>query len=436
MTKTGLVALAVVALCAGCVNIAGPSAGPSVTPATATPTPTSPPAATPTNAPSATAAATASAPPTPTTAPTPEPTQDPGFDQRDVEFIDDLGDPSGHCTTEPAQDPPVYPDDCWGVGTNSGGTVGYVDGALGFETSVTGAWMYSRRLADAASATMRVVGDFYPTNEGRFGPVCASGEDRLFGAIIGSDGSWAFVRIDNNGAEELFGDDSAGLDVASGASNLVALECAGTATGSMRLTLWFGRSGPVGTWTQDNGPENFDRAGVYVDAASDNFSLEMDQVILFGSGIADGSYSPEGETLLAHVPADWQSTCYPGLRPPYLARTAEAVVTCLLSSSNADGAELAEYAAYSSAADMEAAYQERIEAFGTGNGVSSCADSSGEGEYTIGGVESGRLLCVDQFAGIRFDWTDTRLNILSTLVDFDGDYGATFADWQVGGPDL
>ncbi|HEY8134519.1 MAG TPA: hypothetical protein VIF08_00645, partial [Candidatus Limnocylindrales bacterium] len=236
--------------------------------------------------------------------------------------------------------------------------------------------------------------------------------------------------------EDIFGDPSAGLDVVAGGSNLVALECAGTATGSLRLTLWLGESGPVATWTQPNGPENFDRAGTYVAASGEGFSVEMDNVILFGSGVADGSYSPAGEELLAHIPADWQSSCYPGLRPPYLARTAEAVVTCFLSSSNADGAEIAEYASYLSAADMDAAYQERIDAFGTGDGSSSCGDGSGEHPYDIGDTESGRLLCVDQFAGTRFDWTDTRLNILSTLIDFDGDYGATLDDWLIAGPDL
>jgi hypothetical protein len=435
-----LAALVSAVIVSGCVNVAGPSAEPSVT-AQATGTASSAPTATPTAAPTATGAPTLTPAPTVTAVPTPEPTEDPGFDQRDVDFLDDLSDPTGHCTTEPAQSPPVYPVDCWGVGANDGGSVAYVDGALSFETTGTGAWLYSRRLADTASATMRVIGDFNPTNDGHFGLVCASGDgadegDGLFGAVVGTDGSWAFMTVGANGAEELFFDNSAGLDVLSGQSNLVALECTGTATGALRMTLWVGESGPVATWTQPSGPETFDRAGVYATAAGDGFGLEMDNVVVFGSGISDGSFSPEGEDLLAHVPADWQPSCYQGLRPPYLAMTAEAVVTCFLSGSNADGAELAEYAAFATAADMEAAYQERIDSFGSGDSDGSCRDGSGEHPYNIGGTESGRLLCVPQFAGIRFDWTDTRLNILSTLVDFDSDYNATVDDWIVGGPDL
>jgi hypothetical protein len=244
------------------------------------------------------------------------------------------------------------------------------------------------------------------------------------------------VRIDEDGQEDLFGHASAGLDVVAGGSNLVALECAGTATGNLRLTLWLGQSGPVGTWTQPNGPESWDRAAAYAEAGAASFSVAMDNVVVFGSGSADGSYSPAGADLLAHVPEDWQSSCYPGLVPPYLAQTAEAVVTCFLSGSNTDGAELAEYASFSSAADMEAAYQRRIDAFGDGDGVTSCRDGSGEHTYNFGEgtPDVGRLLCVDQFAGIRFDWTDTRLNILSTLVDFDGAYDLAFDDWVKGGP--
>ena len=88
---------------------------------------------------------------------------------------------------------------------------------------------------------------------------------------------------------------------------------------------------------------------------------------------------------------------------------------------------------------MTAAYQSRIDAFGTGDGVAtSCSIGSGEHAYNFGAgtPDVGRLLCVNQFSGIRFDWTDTRLNILSTLVDFDASFGSTFADWADGGPNL
>jgi hypothetical protein len=430
MSKSVLVALAVVALAAGCVTVGGPTAAPTVsptlditTPHPATPTDGGAPTVTPTAsvAPTTTAAPTATPEPSATNGPTPQPSGDLGFDQRDVIFFDDLTDATSG----------------WGTGTTAGGSVSYASGTLEFDTAADGAWLWSRRLADSSSATMRVIGDFYPTGDGAFGVLCLSGDAQLYGAVVGTDGSWAFVSVGDTGALTLLSDDSAGLDVVAGQSNLVALECAGTATGALRLTLWLGKSGPIATYTQADGPANFDRAAAYAAASSAGFSVAMDNVIVFGSRIEDGSLSPEGAQLLEHVPANWQSSCYQGLRPPYLASTADAVLTCHLAAH--DGAEVAEYAAYSDAASMTAAYQSRIDAFGTGDGVaSSCSIGSGEHAYNFGQgtPDVGRLLCVNQFSGIRFDWTDTRLNILSTLVDFDASFGSTFADWAAGGPNL
>jgi hypothetical protein len=438
VSKSVLAALVSAVIVSGCVNVAGPSAEPSVT-AQATASASAAPSATPTAAPTATAAPTITAAPTPTTAPTPGPTDDPGFDQRDLDFVDDLNDPTGHCTTEPAQTPP---EDCFGVGDVADGngvpigSVAYEGGALAITVQPSGGWIWSPRPTNSTSATMRIVGEFYPTNEGRFGPFCKLGDNRLFGGVIGTDGSWAFVKIDENGTEGLFGDPEAGLDVVAGGSNVVALECAGTATGKLRLTLWLGQSGPIATWTQPNGPENWDSTAAYAEATDANFSVAMENVAVFGSGIADGSFSPEGEDLLAHVPPDWQDSCYQGLVPPYLAMTAEAVITCFLSGSNADGAEIAEYVAFKSAADMQAAYQRRIDTFGSGESGHNCDVGPTETSWHFGedGPDAGRLLCIAQFAGIRFDWTDTRLNILSSMVDFDGNYAKTYDDWQVAGP--
>ena len=65
------------------------------------------------------------------------------------------------------------------------------------------------------------------------------------------------------------------LGVVAGASNLVALECAGTATGTLRLTLWLGRSGPVATYESSAGPATFDRAAAYAEAAGPAFSQQV-----------------------------------------------------------------------------------------------------------------------------------------------------------------
>jgi hypothetical protein len=428
-----LVLSAVVALAAGCVSVSGPSAAPTTSPTLGVTTP-HPATATPSAAPSGTPSATQSAPPTATAAPTttagpsassgptPQPSGDLGFDQRDVLFYDELTDPSSG----------------WGVGTTGGGSVAYANGELQFNTASAGAWIWSRRLVNSTHATMRIASDFMPTGDGRFGLMCASGDTQLYGVVVGTDGSWAFVSVGANGAEELLGDSAAGLITGPGVLTHMALECAGLATGSLRMSLWLPEDGLVATYEATDGPDNFDRAAAYVEAAATGFSVAIDTTIAFGSGISDGTLSPEGQALLSHVPNDWQPMCYQGLRPPYLASTAETVLTCFLGAPGKTGAEVAEYASYVNADDMNAAYQSRVDNFATGTGTTSCKDGPGEHSYNFGSgtPDVGRLLCVQQFSGIRFDWTDTRLNILSTLVDFDGSYASTFNDWIDGGPNL
>ena len=51
-----------------------------------------------------------------------------------------------------------------------------------------------------------------------------------------------------------------------------------------------------------------------------------------------------------------------------------------------------------------------------------------------GSDASGRVQCAPEGVGIRFDWTDDQLFILSTLFDFEGDYENTYQAWVDGGP--
>jgi len=85
---------------------------------------------------------------------------------------------------------------------------------------------------------------------------------------------------------------------------------------------------------------------------------------------------------------------------------------------------------------MDLAFQRRVDAFGSGNSANTCNVGPTETTWHFddGTPDVGRLLCIDQFAGIRFDWTDDRVNILSSMVDFDGNYARTYDDWQVAGP--
>lgn len=444
MSKSVFAVLCVTALVAGCVSVTGPTASPALTPA-ATVAPTALPTVPPTTAPTATLAPSPTADGTegPTVPPTAAPTGVPSaFDTRDVLFNDDLTDADGHCMAATT----ATPTDCFGVGEVTGangthiGSVSYQDGAFNFAVDIQNGWMWSRREVGGAHSTMRIAAEFIPATDGRFGLFCDSNDDELWGAVVGTDGSWVLGDIGETGINPLVTDENAGLPVPLGQSALMAVECAGLITGGLRLTLWMDRTGPVAIYETDHGPDNFDRAAAYAEATGTSTSIEVENIVAFGSGFDDNQVTDAAAELITHIPEDWVDSCYQSLRPPLFASVAEAVVTCFIGEPGDEGAEIAEYASYLSEEAMNAAYQQRVDTFGTGDQTDSCEEGSGERGYHFGSddkaPEAGRLLCVDQFRGIRYDWTDNRLNILSALVDFDGDFSATFQNWVNGGPNV
>jgi hypothetical protein len=446
MTRSVLACLTAAALVAGCVTVTPPTAPPSGTPAPSaavTPAPTVPPTAAPTVAPTAAATAEPTAPPTagPTAEPTAQPTGLPAdFDARDLLFRDDLSDPTGVCAGATG----TTPLGCFGIGDvtssdgQSIGSVNYANGLLSFGVDVPTGWIWTRRVVEGEHSTMRVAAEFIPTSEGRFGLFCQSGDNpaQLWGAVIGTDGSWVLGDIGQEGVNALAEDPAGGLFVPIGEKVAMAVECTGLSTGALRLTLWAINSGPVATYETEDGPDNFDRAAVYVQATDVAASVDVDLVGAFGSGYGDGQMTDAALELLSHVPEDWHDNCYQSLRPPFLGSIAEVLLTCFIREPGDDGAEIVEYAAYLTTEEMNDAYQARVYLFGAGE-AASCGDGSSEHDWWLGEDREntiGRILCTDQFRGIRFDWTDERLNILGTLVDFDGDYELTLGDWEVAGP--
>ncbi|MEP7360226.1 MAG: hypothetical protein ABI744_01475 [Chloroflexota bacterium] len=432
MSKLPTALIAVVALVTGCVSITAPSAAPSVTPAPATPAPTSTPSAAPTASPTAspvaTVAPTPSATPSvaPTEGPTAVPTQAPSeLDTRDLLFSDDMTDPSSG----------------WAVGqvTDSDATVGtisYAGDRLRLDVQNTTGWLATSRVLDGEQSTMRMAAQFVPQGPGRFGLLCDANDTDEWGALVDTDGSWFLGNLTNAGFDTKVKQEVSGLNIPINQSTLMAVECSGLATGKVRITLWLDGTGPVAVYETDAGPDTFNRAGIYAEALGAPTTIDVGDIITFGDSSDSGEMTDAGLDLMTHIPSDWVDSCYQSVRPPLYGRMAEAVVTCFMRKPGDNGAEIAEYASYLSPSEMDAAYQQRVSVFGSSAGTGSCEVGSSEQPYNIDGVESGRLLCVDQFRGIRFDWTDTRLNILSSLVDFDSDYSATFADWRIGGPDL
>ena len=82
---------------------------------------------------------------------------------------------------------------------------------------------------------------------------------------------------------------------------------------------------------------------------------------------------------------------------------------------------------------MDAGYDETVDIFGV-ESEGDCEKGPNETTWSIDDEVGGRLQCAPQAVGIRFDWTDEELLILSTLFDFEGDYKNSYRLWVDAGP--
>ena len=318
------------------------------------------------------------------------------------------------------------PSSGWGVGDTQGGAVGYAGGALEFDVVQEGAWIWTRRELETSQLSMRVLADFVADDGGLMGLACAASDDLLYGGAIGTDGGWAFFTIDSEGVHPLDSDREAGLDVPMRESNRLALDCSTDDDGNLRLQMHMADAGIIASYEGTSGPGSFDRVAVYAESTSSNYGLRAEQVVAFG--LAEPTQS--GRELRGHVPGEWQDTCYELPLPVFHGAGALANIVCNVDSS---GAEIAKYASFATVEAMNAAYQGRVSIFGV-ESTGTCQSGPNEIVYNISGMDAGRVLCAPQARGIRFDWTDERLFILSTLTDFDGDYGEAYEDWGIAGP--
>ena len=317
----------------------------------------------------------------------------------------------------------------FGVGTNSGGTVAYMSGALQFDTAADGAWMWSRRTHSLAWPVMHIEAGMTPSANGYAGLLCANNDNELWGAVVNSSGAWAFVSLDTEGVHILISNEEAGWEIAPATTTRMALDCAGAETGSFRMQLSVPDVGLAATYEQADGPERFDRAGVYAESNAHPFSLRVYDLFAYG-GEGQRVTSPEAQALLLHVPADWRPACFETSVNPFEIG-ALASVSCPLSAGRSNVAVFVQFDAQES---MDAAYQARVESWAV-DSTDSCETGPNEVSYTIDGAPAGRILCAPQTVRIRVDWTHDSLLILSTLTEFEGSYADVYADWRMAGPE-
>lgn len=422
--KSAAALLAVGVLAAGCVSIpsltptpvATATAAPTTTPVPATPRPTATPTKIATLAPTQ---APATTPPTGATpSPSPSPTGALAYSTRDL-LLDD----------------PMTTNNGWRTGPNSGGDVSFGSGSLQLAPTDSG-WLWSSRPTGSQSGTLAVRGSLTPTGQGVFGMLCDSGDQTLFGGLLDTAGQWLVVQIDSSGISVLASGPLAAADVAVGKNHDIWVECAGVKTGRLRVELWLSGSGMLGAYQQPSGPSSFDRIATYGESSGAGFGVALARAVAFGVADLNGEPSSAAQDLmLKHIPQSWVGNCFEGPVPGPYGGLAQARVACYLGDAGHPGADMAEYEQYDNTADMNAAYQARVATFPPGT-ADSCQNGSRETPYHYTGatVDAGRLLCTDQAVGIRFDWTENTLDILTTLIDFDGSYGDTFSDWTNAGP--
>lgn len=417
------ICMAVASMLAGCVSLNAPSVAPSVgrsfgitTPAPVASASASASAAvtlapvataTPTTAPTATPSAEASEPPTT------EPTESPGTTTSDLILSDDMDDPSTSG---------------WGTTDTETTTVSVQDGALRIEVRQEGGAAYSSHLLGAEYAVVLAVADFEPAADGAVGLLCSTSGDLHYGAAFTTNGALIFFSIDGGQVAVLERINDVGSDLQVDVSALFGIECAGTATGALRLVAVLPGSGPLGVYQSDEGPATFNGIAVYGEAFGPEISIDVEQAGAYGiAGSSDGM-TPEGEDLLTHVPELFQQTC---TESP-ISQSGVSILHCYLQVEGA-GVELAQYQEFAGNEEMEAAYRATVDRYGV-DPAGSCESGPNETTWSIGEDSFGRVQCAPQQVGIRFDWTDTRSSILSTLIDFDGDYQLTYQTWLEAGP--
>jgi len=322
------------------------------------------------------------------------------------------------------------PTSAWGLSDTDFSTIAFQDGALRIQIHADTGAAYSQHGVGGEYAVLLAGAEFIPTDSGAFGLLCSSAEGVYYGATVTTDGALIFFSVEGGQVEVLERINDVGIDFPANEPTTLGVECAGMATGAVRLVAVLSGAGPIGVHQLDEGPQTFNGVTLYGEGFQAEFAVDIEQVAAYGIAGSATGMTPEAEELLTHVPELFQETC---TESP-VAEDAEAILHCYLQTDGV-GAELLQYASFANNSDMEVAYQEAVEQFGVPS-EGSCQSGPNETTWSIGDDEFGRLQCAPQQVGIRIDWTDERLAILSTLIDFDGDYAATYDAWLEAGPEV
>jgi len=342
------------------------------------------------------------------------PTGSPDVPEGDLLFGDEFNDPASG----------------WAEGEIGTSSVAYGPDVLHFAIASANNSIWTPRQLGDDYGVVLVGGLFQANAGGGFGLLCSGDDGTYYGALVTTEGNLVFFSIEGSETTVLQRHEDLDLEVPVGTQVSFGLECGATSSGALRLVPFLFETGPLAIFQQvDEGPEAFTGVVLYGESFDDNYAMDVHAVAAYGlSGSTEG-ITPEGEELLGHVPDELSDTCY---EVP-VTDDATASIHCVLQTEGT-GAELASYVQYPTNVSMDATFDENVERFPADEPTGDCQTGPNEDTWNIEGEVFGRLLCAPQEHGIRFDWTDDRLGIFSTLIDFDGDYENTYNLWVDAGP--
>jgi len=291
---------------------------------------------------------------------------------------------------------------------------GFASGALSSTYEKKGSWAYAVRQLTSPETVLRVGGQFSSSGLGYFGWLCGdSSTGRYYGAVPETDGSLVFIDGGYEGVEPLERYEDLGAPITDGSATKMGMECA-INHGTLWLEAYMDDGEPIAV--HEEGVEDvtrFDVIGMYGEALEPGFTTAVDEVSARGTDDPAGSLSFSAVPLAGYgaVASSAETAC---VETPVSGPNVTSV-TCYLQDEG-DGPELLVLTGYPDADAMDAAYE--------GGEVSACADAPAPTLWSRGAVR-----CATQRVGTDVQWTDSSLDLVGHLIDFDGDAAATQSAW-------
>lgn len=363
--------------------------------------------------------------PTPTPSPTPTPILTPAFSPTPTITLPPIERSTPAPTAAPSASPKVGDllfDDArldagsgWQQLNAHLASMSFAGGRIASTYEKKGSWAYAVREIATPQSVVRVSGTFASVGRGYWGWLCGDSiSGRYYGAVPETDdGSLVFIDGGYDGVEPLERYENLGASVISGQSTSFGLECT-----IDHGSLWLEASvdgEPIAVHEEQvDDVTRFDVVGMYGEALEPGFTMSGGDVSAYGSGGASGATSMAAASLIAGLPTPIAHDC--------VERPVDDVqllsVRCYMQDEGA-GAELAQLTSYPSADAMAAAFGDDL------GSASPCAGSAVPVNWS-----HGELRCIAQAVGTRLDWTDETTAMLGSLVDFDGDAPALYAEWS------